>query len=111
MVVAKSRRSNAAIKVETTEIDQVGALLADLPEREKTEVPLRDAIEELQDSLRASLGKGYSYEELTKILNDSGIAISASTLKRYLSIVQKKPATVGKTRAKRVSKDRGSARL
>lgn len=104
MVIAKSRRSNAAIKVETTEIDQVGALLADLPEREKTEVPLRDAIEELHDLLRASLNKGYSYDELTKILNDSGIAISASTLKRYLSIVQKKPTTRSKTKPKRTRK-------
>jgi hypothetical protein len=85
-----NRKSNAAIKVKTNMLDQAASLLGELPERPEATLSLRKAIEMLQEDLRDSLDKGYSYEELTDVLSEQGIDISPSTLKRYLAMSQSK---------------------
>jgi hypothetical protein len=85
-----NRKSNAAIKVKNNMLDQAASLLGELPERPEATLSLRKAIEILQEDLRDSLDKGYSYEELTEVLSNQGIDISPSTLKRYLAMSQSK---------------------
>lgn len=84
-----NRKSNAAVKVKTTMLDQAASLLDELPEKPEATVSLRQAIELLQNDLRSSLDKGYGYEELASVLAKQGIEISPSTLKRYLALSQK----------------------
>lgn len=84
-----NRKSNAAVKVKTTMLDQAASLLDELPEKPEATVSLRQAIELLQADLRSSLDKGYGYEELAAVLAKQGIEISPSTLKRYLALSQK----------------------
>lgn len=83
-----NRKSNAAVKVKTTMLDQAASLLGDLPEKPEATISLRQAIDLLQEDLRSSLDKGYDYEELAAILEKQGIDISPSTLKRYLALSQ-----------------------
>lgn len=110
MTIARSKRSNAAAKVGTTAIDQVGTLLADLPERPQADVSLRDAINELQEVLRSALAKGYGYDELAKILSESGISIRPSTLKRYLSIAKQIPNGTARRKTSARSKSAAQTR-
>jgi hypothetical protein len=101
MAVAKNKKSIVAIKVEATAVDQIGSLLAELPERPSAEFSLREAVNELQEPLRAALAKGYSHEELAKILNDNDIKIRVSTLKHYLATAQSASRQTSKTRRTR----------
>lgn len=100
-----NRKSNAAVKVKTTMLDQAASLLDDLPEKPEATVSLRQAIELLQDDLRSSLDKGYDYEELADVLAERGIDISPSTLKRYLALSQKES---GRPRRRRTRRTKGS---
>jgi hypothetical protein len=83
-------------------VDQVGVLLQQLPEKPKEAVSLQEAVNQLQEEIRLALSKGYSYAELAPLLGEQGIAISANTLKRYVSIGRgkagkgRKPATNGR---------------
>jgi hypothetical protein len=101
MAVATSRRSRA-VNVSREAVDQVGALLQQLPEKPKEAVSLQEAVNQLQEEIRLALSKGYSYAELAPLLGDQGIAISANTLKRYVSIGRgktgrgRKPSTNGR---------------
>ncbi len=105
MTVAKTKKSIAANKVEATAIDQIESLFADLPEKPQENVSLREAVAALREPLKASLAKGYGYDELTKILNENGIEIRSSTLKHYLATAQKTSSSgTRKPRAKRVQK-------
>lgn len=96
-----NRKSNAAVKVKTTMLDQAASLLGELPERPEATVSLRQAIEVLQEDLRNALDKGYSYEEITDVLRGQNIDISPSTLKRYLAMSQSPDQEGGKKRRRR----------
>ncbi|MBW4421008.1 MAG: hypothetical protein KME13_17520 [Myxacorys californica WJT36-NPBG1] len=96
-----NRKSNAAVKVQTTMLDQAASLLGDLPEKPDSTISLRQAIEMLQQDLRESLDKGYDYDELARVLAEQEIDISPSTLKRYLAMSQKDPAQPRRTRRSR----------
>ncbi len=72
--------------------------LLNLPEKPKEEKPLkpREGVEVVKAGIRASQKKGYTLEEIHSKLNQSGIAISFSTLKQYASEGKRKiskPAT------------------
>ena len=87
-------------------VDKLSATLEKLDSldvKQKSELTLRDSIYLLRDKLRAALKKGYSYEDLSKILEAEGILVSAATLKQYLTerkkevTKSKKGASSGKT--------------
>lgn len=96
-----NRKSNAAVKVKTTMLDQAASLLDDLPDKPEATVSLRQAIELLQHDLRTSLDKGYDYEELAAVLAEQGIEISPSTLKRYLALSQRDSSRPRRRRTRR----------
>jgi hypothetical protein len=82
-------------------VDKLSATLEKLDSldvKQKSELTLRESIYLLRDKLRAALKKGYSYEDLSEILEAEGILVSAATLKQYLTET-KKEVTKGKNRA------------
>lgn len=83
MAAATSKRPKSA-SVKNASLEQTGAFLQALPEKPKEELSLKEAIAQLQEPLRAALAKGYSYQELAAMLAETGIHISAFTLKNYV---------------------------
>lgn len=67
--------------------------LEQLKEKPKSELTLRESIYFLRDKLHSALKKGYSYEDLSDILEEQDILISASTLKQYLTEISKESAS------------------
>lgn len=97
-MVSATRNRPKAVNVSKTAIDQVGSLLQDLSAKPREEMSLREAIDQLREPIRGALAKGYTYEDIVAILGEKGIATTAATVKRYISI--------GNTRKR---KARGSA--
>lgn len=64
-----------------------GALdkLDQLESKPKEELSLRESIYFLRGKLNSALKKGYSYEDLSSILAEQEILVSAATLKLYLT--------------------------
>jgi hypothetical protein len=104
---ATVKRSKIA-NVKRVSIDHASTFLETLPDKPKEELSLREAVRQLRDQIVGALAKGYSYEELAKVLTEKGIEISPSTLKNYLPAGRrqsaKENAVPGKTRAKRGQK-------
>jgi hypothetical protein len=88
-----------AAEISKNSIEQVSLSLQDLPEKPKDSYSLREAIALMHSSITTALSRGYKHEEISKLLANQGIKITASSLRRYLSIT--KPKTEGKVRAKR----------
>jgi hypothetical protein len=106
MATATLKRTRAG-NVSKTALDQVGSLLQDLPEKTKDQLSLRDAVSQLQDVIKATLAKGYSYEDVAILLAKQTIFIKPTTLKRYVLTDGSRTAqkqTPAKTRQKRVAK-------
>lgn len=61
-----------------------------LESKPKEELTLRESIYFLRDKLNSALKKGYNYEDLSEILAEQEILVSASTLKLYLTDSSKK---------------------
>ncbi|MBW4522306.1 MAG: hypothetical protein KME16_21835 [Scytolyngbya sp. HA4215-MV1] len=101
---ATVKRSKIA-NVKRVSIDHASTFLETLPDKPKEELSLREAVRQLRDQIVGALAKGYSYEELAKVLTEKGIEISPSTLKNYLPSGRrqsaKETAAPVKTRAKR----------
>jgi len=83
MAAPKGKRPKTTL-VQTSVIQQVETLLQSLPEKQAEEVSVRGAVHQLQDQLKSALERGYSYDELVRILAEQGISLTASTLKAYL---------------------------
>lgn len=67
----------------------VSLTLTDLPEKTKESWSLREAIEQLQEPITIAMQRGYRYEEIVEVLASCNIHITASSLKRYLSIAKR----------------------
>ena len=80
------KRSAAAANISQPAIHQVTSALESLPEKPKESLSLREAISQLQEPITVALDRGYTYDEITQLLADNGIAISVFSLKRYLSL-------------------------
>lgn len=84
MVKTKPNQKIHVDKLNTT-LDK----LSQLKEKPKSELTLRESIYVLRDKLKSALKKGYSYQDLSEILEEQEILISASTLKQYLTEISK----------------------
>lgn len=85
-------------KIHVDKLQATREKLEQLDVKQKSELTLRESIYLLRDKLRSALKKGYSYEDLSEILEAQGILVSAATLKQYLT-ESKKEVTKGKNRA------------
>ena len=90
MATAKPNQKIHVDKLQAT-LEKLGSL----EQKQKSELTLRESIYLLRDKLRSALKKGYSYEDLSEILEAQGILVSAATLKQYLT-ESKKEVTKGK---------------
>jgi hypothetical protein len=91
------RKRTRATTVSPEAVEQAASFLEELPDKPKEDLSLREAVGQMQDSLKAALAKGYSYEELAQMLGNQGIQISAFTLKNYVPS-GKRSLTKGKPR-------------
>ena len=91
-------------KIHVDKLQATLSKLEQLEQKQREELTLRESIYLLRDKLRAALKKGYSYEDLSEILEGEGILASAATLKQYLTENKKevnkskKGASSGKTK-------------
>ncbi|MCU0569106.1 MAG: hypothetical protein MUF49_21210 [Oculatellaceae cyanobacterium Prado106] len=83
------KRSSSSATVSKSAITDATAALQGLPEKPKENWSLREAVSMLQDSITDALSKGYSYVEVSKMLSQKGVEISASSLKSYLSAAKR----------------------
>ena len=89
-------------KLQTT-LDKLGQLET----KPKQELTLRESIYFLRDKLKKALKKGYSYQDLSEILEEQEILISASTLKNYLMEINKESSS-RKKRSKSVKNQKSN---
>ena len=85
-------------KIHVDKLQATLSKLEQLEQKQREELTLRESIYLLRDKLRGALKKGYSYQDLSEILEQQGILVSAATLKQYLTET-KKEVTKGKNRA------------
>ena len=83
MAAVTTKRPKASA-VKQSSIKDTNAFLESLPEKPKEDLSLREAVEQMRDSVRGALAKGYTYQELAAMLTEKGIKISAFTLKNYV---------------------------
>ena len=86
-------------KIHVDKLQTTLAKLGQLKEKPKEKLNLRESIYYLRDKLKSALKKGYSYQDLSEILAEQEILISAATLKQYLAEINKQSAA----RKKRIS--------
>ncbi|MBD2026326.1 hypothetical protein [Leptolyngbya sp. FACHB-711] len=79
-------RQQAASKIASDSIAQLTSVFDALPEKPRETYTLREAVSQLYQPIRTALSRGYHYDEIAVILAEQGIAISAFSLKRYLSL-------------------------
>jgi hypothetical protein len=72
-------------KIAMAAIHQLQKRLQDAPEYRVNEVSMVRAIQLLASDIRAMKAKGYTMDQIAKMLTNSGIPINATTLKSYLS--------------------------
>lgn len=101
------------MNVNKQSVEQAGSYLQELPEKPKENLSLREAVGQLRDQIQAALAKGYSYDDLAKMLTEKGIEISATTLKSYVPAGKrqssKDKAAAPKTRTRRTRKEEPTA--
>ena len=81
-------------------LDKLQATLVELEklsEKPKEELSLRESIYFLREKLRLALKRGYSYQDLSELLEQQEILISAATLKQYLTEIEKESASNKRT--------------
>ncbi len=83
------QRPPASVAVSKANIEQATLTLHELPPKTKDTWSLREAVTLLQDSITTALDRGYSYEEVSTMLAGKGVAITPSSLKRYLANAKK----------------------
>ncbi|MBW4694252.1 MAG: hypothetical protein KME27_21110 [Lyngbya sp. HA4199-MV5] len=104
MATATRQRSRATV-VNQEAVGQASDFLQKLPEKPKEDLTLREAVGQMQESLKAALAKGYNYQDLAKMLSEKGIKISALTLKNYVPSGKRQAAKSKPRRSKRSVSD------
>ena len=79
-------------KIHVDKLQTTFEKLGQLKEKPKSELNLRESIYYLRDKLKSALKKGYSHQDLSEILAEQDILISAATLKQYLAEINKQSA-------------------
>ena len=88
MAKAKPHQKNNLDKLESA-LDKLDALES----KPQSEFTLRESIYFLRHKLNSALKKGYNYQDLSEILAQQDILISAATLKQYLADIGKKSSS------------------
>jgi hypothetical protein len=95
------KRPPASTVVAKSAIEQAGTSLQSLPEKPKQTWSLREAVAVLREDITTALSRGYSYEEVVALLAKSGVAITVSSLKRYLASAKRAEGDKSNRRVRR----------
>lgn len=98
-----SKRLPSSVIISPSVLSNASSVLESLQEKPRASWSLREAVLVLQESISAALSKGYSYDEVAKILSDKEVSISASSLKSYLSAAKRQKG-ISKVKAKKVGR-------
>lgn len=109
MPKTKQRLATATI-VTKNALEQAGVSLQELAEKPKASWSLREAVIFLQDAVTTALNRGYSYDEIVKILAANKIPITASSLKRYLSAARQERRESAERKVKQSRKSATTAK-
>lgn len=114
-MVRANKRLPSSVSVSKSALDSASSTLQGLPDKPKESWSLREAVSVLQESISNALGKGYSYEEIAKMLTEKKVEISASSLKSYLSAAKRQngvsTASKGKQPGRRSKKTGGDVSM
>ncbi|WP_196523866.1 hypothetical protein [Nostoc commune] len=86
---SKMVRTTPGQKIPIDKLQTTLGKLEELEEKAKEELSLRESIYFLREQLQSALKKGYSYQDLSKLLEKQEIKVSAATLKQYLTEIEK----------------------
>ena len=100
--MARTKR-NQRIHIDT--VDNTIDRLQNLSAKPQLELTLRETIAKMEVHLRGAIKKGYSYEDLSEILAEQEIMVSAATLKLYLTQSSKSK----KSSSSRIKKSKSSS--
>lgn len=114
-MVRANKRLPSSVSVSKSALDSASSTLQGLPDKPKESWSLREAVSVLQESISNALSKGYSYEEIAKMLTEKKVEISASSLKSYLSAAKRQKgvsaAPKGKQPGRRSKKTGGDVSM
>jgi hypothetical protein len=72
-------------RVRVADIERLKRTLENVPEHQAEEVTTAQAIRMLSSQIHAMQAKGYGLPAIAELLSDNGLAVTATTLKTYLS--------------------------
>ncbi len=72
-------------KVRVADIERLKRTLENVPEHRAEEVTTAQAVRMLSSPIHAMQSKGYGLPAIAELLSDNGLAVTATTLKTYLS--------------------------
>jgi hypothetical protein len=73
-----------ARKVRVVDIERLRQKMQNVPEHQAEEVTTTEAVRMLSPEIEAMQAKGYGLPAIAELLSDSGVAVTATTLKTYL---------------------------
>ncbi|MFD1625097.1 hypothetical protein [Azospirillum griseum] len=83
-----------AVKISV--LEEAAKRLTELDPKVPEAIPIREAVQRLQPQIKASLDKGYSYDDILTLLSKIDAAfgsVAASTLRKYLAPPREKSAS------------------
>jgi hypothetical protein len=72
-------------RVRVADIERLKRTLENVPEHQAEEVTTAQAVRMLSSQIHAMQAKGYGLPAIAELLSDNGLAVTATTLKTYLS--------------------------
>ena len=89
-------------KVRVADIERLQRTLENVPEHRAEEVTTAQAVRMLSSQIHGMQAKGYGLPAIAELLSDNGLAVTATTLKTYLSEAR----TAGGRKSRRTAKAR-----
>lgn len=92
--------NKVAERIDRKKLESVSKLLDSLPaiEPEQKALTKLAVVKELRPKIESAMKRGYSVEKIAKSLTESGIRISAATLKNYLQTARSESGVTKKSR-------------
>src|ERR1035438_7256503 len=81
----RERKDMQPRRVRVADIERLKRTLENVPEHQAEEVTTAQAIRMLSSQIHAMQAKGYGLPAIAELLSDNGLAVTATTLKTYLS--------------------------
>jgi hypothetical protein len=83
-----SRVASAKL-VKKSIIEDNRSKLLNAPVKEREEFSMSEAIHQIANEINEVLGRGYSYDEVANMLSTGGIDIKGTTLRQYMTVINR----------------------